>query len=125
MPAPLFPPSPTLICSCGSSGCGGVIESSLPWCYSQTLALTWGGVEAEVAVRRDRGEERADEGRRGPWGGLKRVFVTGIWKQCNLAEPGCGERTNVCLMWDRPGRIIALFTRERPRGGYENVVKLP
>lgn len=64
MPAPLFPPLPALICSCGSSGCGGVIESSLPWCYSQTLALTWGGVEAEVTVRRDRREEKRGEERR-------------------------------------------------------------
>lgn len=43
----------------------------------------------------------------------------GIWKQCNLAESGSGERTNVCLMWDCPGHVIALFTRERLRGGYE------
>lgn len=52
-------------------------------------------------------------------GGSKCVFATGIWKQCNLAEPGSGERTNVCLMWDCPGHVIALFTRERLRGGYE------
>lgn len=40
-----------------------------------------------------------------------------IWKQCNLAVSGSGERTNVCLMWARPGHVIALFTRERLRGG--------
>lgn len=49
-------------------------------------------------------------------------FVMGIWKQCNLAlESGSGERTNVCLMWDCPGHVIALFTRERLRGGYEKM----
>lgn len=60
---------------------------------------------------------------KGIWreGGCKRVFVTGIWKQCNLAESGSGERTNVCLMWDCPGHVIALFTRERLRGGYEKL----
>lgn len=47
----------------------------------------------------------------------------GIWKQCNLAESGSGERTNVCLMWDCPGHVIALFTRERLRGGYEKKKK--
>lgn len=47
----------------------------------------------------------------------------GIWKQCNLAESGSGERTNVCLMWDCPGHVIALFTRERLRGGYEEKKK--
>lgn len=52
--------------------------------------------------------------------------LTGIWKRCNLAASGSGERTNVCLMWDCPGHVIGLFTRERLRGGYEkkkNVVK--
>ena len=46
--------------------------------------------------------------------GLKREggFVMGIWKQCNLAESGSGERTNVCLMWDCPGHVIALFYEE-------------
>lgn len=42
-----------------------------------------------------------------------------IWKQCNLAVSGSGERTNVCLMWARPGHVIALFTRERLRGGWK------
>lgn len=51
-------------------------------------------------------------------------FVMGIWKQCNLAESGSGERTNVCLMWDCPGHVIALFTRERLRGGYEKKKKV-
>lgn len=47
-----------------------------------------------------------------------------IWKQCNLAVSGSGERTNVCLMWARPGHVIAVFTREKQRGGYKkNVIK--
>ena len=33
--------------------------------------------------------------------------MTGIWKQCNLAESGSVERTNVCLMWDCPVHVIA------------------
>lgn len=40
-------------------------------------------------------------------------FVMSIWKQCNLAESGSGEGTNVCLMWDCPGHVIAVFTRRR------------
>lgn len=40
-------------------------------------------------------------------------FVMSIWKQCNLAEAGSGEGTNVCLMWDCPGHVIAVFTRRR------------
>lgn len=35
--------------------------------------------------------------------------MTSIWKQCNLAESGSAERANVCLMWDCPGHVIALF----------------
>lgn len=46
-------------------------------------------------------------------------FEMSIWKQCNLAVSGSGERTNVCLMWARPGHVIALFTRENQRGGYK------
>lgn len=53
------------------------------------------------------------------------VFVTGIWKQCNLAYVGSAERANVCLMWDCPGRVIGLFTRERQSGrcGKNNIVR--
>lgn len=42
-----------------------------------------------------------------------------IWKQCNLVESGSGEGTNVCLMWDCPGHVIALLTRERLGEGYK------
>lgn len=58
------------------------------------------------------------------WGGCKYVFVTGIWKQCNLAESGSAERTNVCLMWASPGHVIALFTRgETERRIWKNIGK--
>lgn len=43
-------------------------------------------------------------------------LVMGIWKQCHLAESRSGERTNVCLMWDCPGHVIAVFYEG---GGYE------
>lgn len=47
-----------------------------------------------------------------------------IWKQCNLAVSGSGERPNVCLMWARPGHVIALFTRKNQRGGHKkNVIE--
>lgn len=51
-------------------------------------------------------------------GGMRGAgFEMSIWKQCNLAVSGSGERTNVCLMWARPGHVIALFTRENQGGG--------
>ena len=48
--------------------------------------------------------------------------MMGIWKQCNLAESGSGERTNVCLMWDCPGHVIGLFY-EGEEDMKKNVVK--
>lgn len=59
--------------------------------------------------------------RAGGW--IEAGFAMSIWKQCNLARSGSGESTNVCLMWDHPGHVIALFTRERLRGGYLKKLK--
>lgn len=52
-------------------------------------------------------------------------FATSIWKQCNVAQSGSGEGTNVCLMWDCPGRCNCCLYKEERDGeeGIKNVIK--
>lgn len=46
-----------------------------------------------------------------------------IWKQCDVAQSGSDEGTNVCLMWDCPGRCNCCLYKEE-RDGEEGIKKV-
>lgn len=106
------------------------IETVIAWLTSAPIFTTKTGCccrqrEKETAAKPARGAGRWRHWRAEDALLWRERLATSIWKQCDVAQSGSSEGTNVCLMWDCPGQCNCCLYKEERDGekGIKNVIK--